>query len=90
MTSGARFSERPFFLSTDQVRKKKGQQHAYQRESRARASGPLVNFALFGHLGAGYRRTLTRWAEAFYPPARTVGGDVSEAGTGKVARNVAL
>ena len=48
------------------------------------------NFALFGHLGAGYRRTLTRWAEAFYPPARTVGGDVSEAGTGKVARNVAL
>ena len=72
------------------VRKKKGRQHAYQRESRTWASGPLVNFALFGHLGAGYRRTLTRWAEAFYPPARTVGGDVSEAGTGKVARNIAL
>ena len=61
---------------------KKGQQHAYQRESRTRASGLVVNFALFGHLGAGYRRTLTSWAEAFYPPARTVGGDVSEAGTG--------
>ena len=69
--------------------KEKGQLHAY-RESRTRASSPLVNFALCGHLGTGYRRTLTRWAEAFYPPARTVGGDVSEAGTGKVARNIAL
>ena len=38
---------------------KKGRQHAFQRESRTRASGPLVNFALFGDLGAGYRRTLT-------------------------------
>ena len=59
-------------------------------EKAAWACGPLVNFALFGHLGAGYRRTLTRWAEAFYPPTRTVGGDVSETGTGMVARNIAL
>ena len=56
--------------------------------SRTRASGPLVNFALMWPLRRRLLRTL-QVGDAFYPPARTAGGDLSEAGTGKVARNIA-